>query len=204
MKTALRMLCLGMILLALGTNAWAEEDASVAEPMAAPQKEIAASDPEVFGLGVCLGQGAGLLGAYMKFNPIDHLGFEATVGKRMFLLVYNDELEVYWPTNVALKARYYFMERTRRFNPGIEAGAMFTEDLGTGGEVSGICTFRINKHLHLDASLGIGSMPNAKSNQIDYLVKVRGRTRAYYENNASFTYDSPIMLFAGLGIAFMF
>ncbi len=205
MKKTFLYLCLSLGLCTLPAWAYDENDSAaspaVAETAPTPVSE---QNPEQFGVGACLGQGAGLGGAYFKINPMDHLGFEATVGKRLFMLLVNDDVEMYWPTSAAVKARYYFMDRTGRFNPGIEGGVMFTEDLGTGGEASGVFTFRINRHLHLDASLGIGVMPNAKSNQIDYLVKVRGRTRSYYENNVNFAYDSSIMLFWGFGIAFMF
>jgi hypothetical protein len=194
-----RQYFLAILFLLLGISVvWAEEGETTSLQVA-PATRV-----EQVGVGACLGQGAGLAGVYVKFNPIDHLGFEADLGKRMFLLMYGDDVEVYWPTAAAFKARYYFFERTHRINAGIEGGLLYTEDQGSGGEASGLFTFRINRHLHLDASLGIGVMPNSKESEIDYLTSQTGHSHAYYENNTTFSWESPVMFFWGLGIAFMF
>jgi hypothetical protein len=209
MKRLIGILSLACLAILSAQTLWAAEEPAaetqgVESTVASEPTPAVAPGPEIAGVGVCLGQGAGLIGAYVKVNPIDHLGFEAAVGKRMFMFLYNDDIEVYWPTAAAVKARYYFFERAHRINLGMEAGGMYAEDLGMGGEVSGVFTFRINRHLHLDASLGAGYMPDAKNKQLDYLVSVRGRTRSYYENNADVVWNNPFMLFWGIGFAFMF
>jgi hypothetical protein len=192
-------------------DASAPDETATAEPTAEP----AAPEPnpipfkyEHGGMGVCIGKGAGLLGLYGYVRPADHFALEAAIGKRILLFVISDgsttsDLEVYWPLAGALKAQYFFSGRERRFQPGIEIGAMGAEDMGLGGEVSGVMRLRLGSSLSLDANLGVGFFPDSKNKNIDYLMRVRGRTRTYYENNTEIL-TPPVMLMWGVGISYIF
>jgi len=180
--------------------------------MAEEPKAIAAVEPkaakavepydENFAIGACIGKGAGLAGVYTYFRPTDLFAIEADFGARMFIYANSagEVIDVYWPAAAALKAQFYFMNRQKRFQPGVEAGVLYAEDTGAGGEVSGIMTLRLNRHLHLDANFGAAVFPEMDNKQLDYIVSQRGGRRSSY--NLTSTGGFALMWGVGMSVVF--
>lgn len=154
---------------------------------------------ETMGAGACLARGLGTAGIYLKYDPVEHVGLEAAAGAQKVQINFSTgTTSSYYPLTAALKARYNFLGRTRKFNPGIEAGLLYSGYSGVGAELSSAFTFRINHHLHLDANAGIGYYPDRHSQETGYVSDKTGVSRSNI-----YLSTTPLVLYWGVGIAFM-
>jgi len=156
---------------------------------------------DVAGLGACLGRGAGALGLYGYLRPIDNVGFELDLGKRIFIVMngYTGETEIFWPTMVTGKVQFFFSGRQSRTQYGLELGGVLAEDAGPGGEVAGTLRLRVGRNLNFDMNLGLGAFTNQETSTYDYFIRQYGVVPDWY------TFSGPpvfIMWGLGLGLSF--
>jgi len=156
--------------------------------------------PQILGAGVCIGDGSGLMGGYVKIRPADIIGFQANAGVRLFMI--NDD--VYFPFAAAAKVQLFFMGRNKRFQIGVEGGGLYTEDQGFGGEVSAVGVLRMGKLLHLDFVLGAGYFPDALNQTYTYGARVSGLSRSTLESMELLLGDPSFVIFWGIGLSFNF
>jgi hypothetical protein len=156
---------------------------------------------DIAGLGLCLGKGAGALGIYGYLRPVDNVGFELDLGKRVFIVMngYTGETEVFWPSMVTGKAQFFFSKRQSHTQFGLELGGIIAEDAGPGVEAAGTLRMRVSRSLNFDMNLGLGAFPSQETSTYDYFIRKYGVVPDWY------TFSGPpvfIMWGLGLGLSF--
>jgi len=153
------------------------------------------------GVGLCLGKGTGALGAYAYLRPVDNLGFEVAVGKRLFIVINQTygTTEVFWPFMGTGKLQIYFSGRQARTQWGLELGGVMAEDAGPGGEAAGTLRYRLSRNMNFDMNLGIGAFADQEGSTLDYFIRTYGEVPEWYTFSGP-----PVFLMWGLGLSLSF
>src|SRR4030042_3404366 len=103
---------------------------ALGSPVAGQETESPSSNEPVevkypsFGVGACIARGAGLIGIYTYFRPVDVFALDVALGLRILVFSGSSETEVFWPLLGSLKGQFYLNKRSARFPSGIELGGV--------------------------------------------------------------------------------
>jgi hypothetical protein len=157
------------------------------------------NDAESFGIGACLGRGAGLFGAYLYFRPSDQMGLEFDLGARLLTVSVQglgpSRSNLYWPMGGAAKLQFFFEGRRVRSQTGLAVGLLMAEDAGTGAALTYFSHTHLSRGLCFDAEIGLGTYPSIQSSTQDYLKHTVGPGYRFEVPS------TPIFLMWGLGLS---
>lgn len=157
-------------------------------------KKIKNISNELFGIGPCVGKGAGLFGGYLYFRLLNKFYFELNGGVRYLHISLPNSSLSFWPYMFTGKFQLYFSEYHNQQQHGLEFGVIYAEDMGIGNEIAYIFKYRLSNHLFFSINIGIGFFHNNKKSLYHFL------NNKGYKNIYITSYPSNVFYLWGLGI----